>query len=106
MSSNVIWIDSNIDNEENTSYVKELQSIGSLRVRLFKEVDKAIIHMKYIEFQETKVIISGKFYSEFVKAFKENIVDMCVVPKIIIFTKNKDKFLKENKDYKNINNTF
>ena len=29
---------------------------------------------------------------------------MCVAPKIIIFTKNKEKFIENNKDYqKNIN---
>ena len=60
--------------------------------------------MKYIEFQETKVIISGRLYNEFVKKFKENIIDMCVAPKIIIFTQNKEKFIENNKDYqKNIN---
>ena len=106
MISNVIWIDSNIDNEENTSYAKELESLGSLRLRLFKEVNKAVIYMKYIEFQETKVIISDYFFSEFVKKFKENILDMSIAPKIIVFTKDKDKFIKDNKDYKNINNIF
>ena len=82
----IIWIDENIDNEENIIYFKELESIGLLNVRLFKQIDKAINHMKYIEFQETKVIISGRLYYEFVKKFKENIIDMCVAPKIIIFT--------------------
>ena len=91
--SYTIWIDENIDNEENTQYLKELESTGLLNIRLFKEIDKAINHMKYIEFQETKVIISGKLYSEFVKKFKENIINMCVAPKIIIFTKNKEKFI-------------
>ena len=101
-----IWIDENIDNEENTIYTKELESMGLLSFRLFKEIDKAINHMKYIEFQETKVIISGKLYNEFVKKFKENIIDMCVAPKIIIFTKNKEKFIENNKDYQNNINLF
>ena len=37
-----IWIDANIDNEENTLYSKELESIGLLSFRLFKKIDKAI----------------------------------------------------------------
>ena len=57
--------------------------------------------MKYIEFQETKVIISGRLYSEFVKKFNENIIDICVAPKIIVFTKNKEKFIEYNKEYQN-----
>ena len=60
--------------------------------------------MKYIEYQETNVIVSGKLYHEFVKKFKENIIDMCVAPKIIIFTKNKENFIMNNRDYQN--NTF
>jgi len=101
-----IWIAENIDNEEYNQYIKELESIGILNFRLFKEIDKAINLMKYIEFQETKVIISDRLYSEFIKKFKENIIDMCVAPKIIVFTKNKDKFIKNNKDYQNKNYSF
>ena len=80
--------------------------MGLLSFRLFKEIDKAINHMKYIEFQETKVIISGRLYNEFVKKFKENIIDMCVAPKIIVFTSNKEKFIEYNKEYQNNTNLF
>ena len=104
MKCNVIWIDEELDSEENKKYAEELYSFGSLIVRLFKNLDKAIEHMKYIEFQETKVIVSGKLYPEFVKKFKENIIDMCVAPKIIIFTRNRQTFIENNKDYQN--NTF
>ena len=62
--------------------------------------------MKYIEFQDTKTIISGKLYNEFVEKFKENLIDMCVIPKIIIFCRNKDKFRENNRNYQNINNLF
>ena len=100
ISLNIIWIDENIDNEENIQYRKELESIGLLINKLFKGIDEAINHMKSIKFQETIVIISDRLYSEFVEKFKENIKDMCVAPKIIVFTKNKDNF-KNNKEYKN-----
>ena len=106
MATNVIWIDANIDNEENSKYIAELKTIGSLRLRLFKNVDKAIQHMKFIDFNETKVIISGRLYSEFDQSFKENIIDMCVAPKIIIFTGSKEKFIEYNKNYQNASNIF
>ena len=77
ITSYTIWIDENVDNEENTKYLKELESLGLLNYRLFKKIDKAINHMKYIEFKETKVIISDRLYSEFVNKFKANILDMC-----------------------------
>jgi len=106
IKSQIIWIDENIDKKENALYIKEIESIGLLNLRLFKQVDKAIYNMKYIEFQETKVIISGKLYSEFVQKFKENIIDMCVAPKIIVFTSNKEKFIEYNKEYQNNSNLF
>ena len=62
--------------------------------------------MKTIDFHETKVIVSGRLYPEFVKSFKENIIDICVAPKIIVFTRNKQKFLEYNKDYLDEDNLF
>ena len=100
--SYIIWIDENIDNEENTKYQKELESIDLFNFRFFKEIDIAINHMKYIKFQETKVIISGKLYSEFVNKFKENIIDMCVAPKIIYLQKIKKNLSKIIKNIKKI----
>ena len=101
MKSNVIWIDPDLDNEENKKYAKELKSISSFIVQLFKNIDKAIDHLKYIEFQETKIILGSKLYNKFIEQFKENIIDMCVAPKIIIFTSNKQQFIDDNKDYNN-----
>ena len=100
----VVWIDENLDSEENKKYTKELNSFGSLIVRLFKNLDKAIEYLKYIEFQETKIILNGELYHKFVKKFEENIIDKCVAPKIIILTSNKEIFIENNKDY--LNNEF
>ena len=101
MKCNVIWIDEDLDSEGNKKYAEELKSFGSLILRMSKNLDKAFEYMKYIEFQETKVIVNDKLYPEFVKKFKENIIDMCIAPKIIIFARNKQKFLENNKDYLN-----
>ena len=97
---NVIWIDPNIDNEENTKYIKELQDINCFNIRYFKNVVDAITLIKSIRFIETNIIISGSLYSEFVEKFKENITNIFIIPKIIIFTLNKEKFLES---YQNIN---
>ena len=106
MSSNVIWLDANIDSQENFEYIKELRSIGSIRLRLSKSVDKSIKILKNIDFQETKIIISGRLYPEFIKSFRENILDICVAPKIIVFTRSKKKFLEYNKGYQDEDNAF
>ena len=100
--TNVIWIDQNADNEENTGYFKLLKSMGSLKVRLFKNTNDAIHYLKKIKFEETQVIISGRLYDEFIENFKENSTNMYVVPKIIIFTSNAQKIITNNKENKNI----
>ena len=98
--TNVIWIDPKIQNEENTEYKKELEKIGNIKLKCFVKVNDAINHLKTIKFQETKIIISGKIFFEFVQLFQENILDMRVVPKIIIFTSNKEKFIEKSRGYK------
>ena len=101
MKTNVIWLDENLDNEVKRNYIKELRSFGSLKFDSFKKLDKAIKQLKKLEFEETKVIISGELFNEFVSKFKENITEMCIAPKIMIFAEDKKEFLEKNKDYKN-----
>ena len=104
--SYVIWIDENIDSEENIEYSKKLDSMGLLNFTTFKEIDDAIKHMKLIQFQETKVIIPGRLYSEFIDKFEENITEMCFVPNIIIFTRDKEKFIEYNNDFQSHNSSY
>ena len=111
MKINLIWIDENIDSKDYTKYIEELIFFGSFQVKLFINSDKAIDYLKTIEFQETKLIISGKIYYEFISKFKDNIIDMRVAPKIIIFTDDKQKFIANIKDLQiveinKLNNTF
>ena len=106
MNSNLIWIDANVDNEENTEYTKLLESINSLKLRIFKNVDDAINLMENICYEETKVMVSGRLYPEFVAKFKENIIYMRISPKIIVFTGDKSKFLGYNPDYQKPDNKF
>ena len=39
INADVIWIDPEIYNEENTKFVKELESIYSLKIKLFQKVN-------------------------------------------------------------------
>ena len=103
MISNVIFIDPNLDEQKYAKFIKELNSIGSLKVRFCKNVNKAITLLTLVEFQEIKVIISDKLYDEFLLKFKQNIIDLCVAPKIVIFTDKKAHFIKRMKDYENNN---
>ena len=90
--ANIIWIDPNVDNEENNGYLKELQNYKYFKISSFKNIDEAINKIKEIEFEETNIILSGRLYIQFIEKFKENLKDIYIIPKIIIFTGNKDKF--------------
>ena len=107
---NIIWIDPNVDNTENTGYSKDLKSIPNNNFKRYKNNDDALKYLKSIKFQETIIIISGRLYIDFINKFKSNLKEMYVIPKIIIFTGNKEKFLNYNKDNKNnmdiINHSF
>ena len=71
----VIWIDQNCDNFINIGYAKELRAITSIKyLKLFNNVDEAIIYLKEIKFDETIIIVSGRLYEELVEKFKENIL--------------------------------
>ena len=93
---NVIWIDPNVDNYENTGYLKDLNSLG-YNVKCYKNVDDGMEKVKSIKFENTKIIISGKLYIQFVKLLIDNLNEIYVIPKIIIFTRNKELFIKSNK---------
>ena len=100
---NVIWIDENVDNDENTFYLKELNSLG-YNVQCFKNVDEGFELIKTIKFESTKIIISGRLYIKFIKKYIDNMNILYVIPKIIIFTRNKTGFIKSNKANEDIIN--
>ena len=101
----VIWIDPQIDNEENTEYASKFKSMNFLSIKLYKNVNDAIIFMKTIHFEETKIIVSGKLFPELIRSFKENILDMNFAPIILIFTNNINGSMN-NEIYKDDNNIF
>ena len=103
---NVIWIDQNVDNEENSFYVNQLKTIKSLKINLYKKIEDAIVFLKTILFKETKIIVSGKLYDELLKNFKDNILEMHVAPKILVFTSDSIKFINDSNEYKNKENYF
>ena len=106
----LIWIDPYIENEENQSYYKSMKELGFSNIKCFKTTDEGINYIKTIKFESSKIILSGRLYIEFIKKFKENIKNLCLIPKIAVFTGNKNKFLEHNKDNKEnmniINDTF
>ena len=101
-----IGIDKNVLNEENSKDAENLEKNLSIEILRCRTVEEAINLMKTYHFIEIKIIVSGRLYLEFVSSFKENLINMCIAPKIIIYTSNVQRFLERNKEYKNVENEF
>jgi len=103
----IIWIDKEIENEENQYYLSVMQNFLNLNVDYFDNIENGIEYLKKIKFEKTKIIVSGKFYVNFIKEFKKNIKYINTIPKIVIFTRDADKFKEENiKDESIINHSY
>ena len=103
---NIIWIDAKVENEENTSYLKSLEGIANTKISCYKNIDDAVVFIKRLKFSETNIIISGRLYADFIQRLKDILGDIFIIPKIIVFTSNKEEFLKYNKDFDEKKNTF
>jgi len=104
----IVWIDPNIDGDENTEYLEELKLLGYFNIKKCKTIEEAIIKINEIIFDETIIIISGQLFTKFIDEFKNNLNNICFIPKIIIFTGNKNEFYESlNLNYQSyINNPF
>ena len=61
------------------------------------------MHLKYIKYEETFIIISGRLYPELIGNIIKNFSDLYIIPKIIVFTSDKNKGNNE-KISKELNN--
>ena len=95
----IIWIDQNITNNENQGYIKELKSNNIHNIHQYTDMNKAIELIKNIRFIETIIIVSGSYLPQLIKQFKDNLKQIYIIPKIIVFTSPRrklgDEVLKE-----------
>ena len=101
--TDLIWIDTNVDRKDNVHYIKYLESIKNLKVCCFKNVEDGLNYLLSIRFVDIIIITSGVLYNEFIEKFQENLNKVYIIPKIIIFTTNKNRFLDKYKNYENYN---
>ena len=83
--------------KENETFDK-LKANSFINIIHIKNIDNALREIKKYEFTDMKIIIKGKLYSKFYKAFKERIHEINVIPIIVIFIENENSFKNENKD--------
>ena len=118
----IIWIDKKIRNEENQSYIKDLKSnttaqsnnavnsnpqptnvyeyrenlsSSKFNIHEYDDLDKAIEQIKKFRFIETIIIVGGHYLPDFIKKFKENIKNIFIIPRIIVFTSINHPFENE-----------
>ena len=81
---NLIWIDSNLDTNENKRILETLSS--KLNVIKCNNIKQAFNHILKIQYQTVFVVISGKFYNDYIKELNINIDKIICIPISIIFT--------------------
>ena len=59
--SNIIWIDPEIDNLENSYYVKELNSFLFSKVKCYKDIDEGLNILKRLNSQIQKLFSVEKY---------------------------------------------
>ena len=99
--TSVIWVEQNINSEENREYITELLTLNNLKINAVNNIESALELIKFKKFKDIIVITSGRFYNKFIEGFKQNIQDMYVIPLISVFTTEATKtkhFLKFDLD--------
>jgi hypothetical protein len=66
MTTNVIWIDPNVDGDENKSRLMKLDELGAYKIYKHKTVEDGIALINTILFEETIIIVSGELFQEFI----------------------------------------
>ena len=101
----IIWIGKNIFDKKNESNSNKseknfyIQTSSSERVmknnkirseydlKFYKRINEAIDFIKKLRFNDTIIVVNGDMLDNFISEFKNNINEIYVIPKIIIFKK-------------------
>ena len=92
----ILLIDQNINNNHNKSLQKQLEAHKGLELESFDSVEKGIRLLKREKFKNTIIITSGYLYPKFYEELQKIIKEIIIIPKIVIFTSNKKRFISEN----------
>ena len=97
----LIWIDAKVDDKEITSYINNYLK-DYFFISPCKDIESGINEIKNLRFKDTYIILSGWVYKDFILKFQEILKELYIIPKLIIFTGSKNKFLEYNSDIENI----
>jgi len=90
----LVWIDSEINNEENNLYKNYLCKF--FKVSTFINESEGINQIKQFKFEKIHIIVSGRLFKNFIKLIKTEIAKISCIIDIIVFTSDARKpFIEE-----------
>ena len=110
----IIWIDNNINSQENQAYLSKLRirkrnyepSLTEDELNIpheipynvfeFDNIQNAIAFIKDLGFKETIIIISGRLFIDFIKTLYKNLKYIYIIPEVIVFTSQTKNFYLPN----------
>ena len=94
--ANIFWITPLITQQEKKNYCDVLKYY----IKFYDDITQAIEALKQLQiFTETFIIIDEKFYVNFILLFIKNFEDIILIPKLLLFTNDKEQFIKDNQEY-------
>ena len=99
--TNIVWIDKNVNTKENTYYRNSIKAkdCKNYEIFTFETIDDGLQFIKQLRYTPTYLILSGQFFYDFIKSFKE------ILNELFHNSKNFD-FLWIQMNIKNIKNIF
>ena len=96
---NVIWIDPNINNNENSKIQKLMKQnlSNDYEIKTYDKISNAIEEIKNIKFKKTFIILSAKLIEEFNTEINKIKTNIYIIPELIIFTSETSKKSIETK---------
>ena len=85
-NSNLIWLDSNVNNSENTIYQNLIKKVSQIKFYTFTEINKCIQKLIKINYEKTFVLVSGTLSKKFFTEIEKIKNQLKVMPIIMIFT--------------------
>ena len=92
LSKKVIWIDNDVDNEENSEYKEELRDMN-LDLKTFHTIQEGINEIKINKFEKINIIVRGTMFRDFLAVLKNEKKNIYCSLNIIVFTSSRNKAL-------------
>ena len=83
IEGNLIWLDSNVDNNKNLSYQEEIKN--KFNVSFYGKTEDCISKLKSIDFEKTFILVSDSLSKELFRGLKKVINEIKTCPEIIVF---------------------